>query len=40
MLVAFDAAGEEASWAFKGKPGSTAFEIGVNMDSRVECIQD
>ena len=32
MLVAFDAAGEVASWAFEGKPGSTALEIGWNVD--------
>ena len=37
MLVAFDVAGEEASWAFEGKPGSTALEIEWNMNSRVEC---
>ena len=36
VLVAFDVAGEVASWAFKGKPGSTALEIGWNMDSRME----
>ena len=34
MLFAFDATGEEASWAFEGKPGSTALEIGWNMDSK------
>ena len=40
VLVAFDAAGEWASWAFKGKPDSTALEIGWNMDSRMECTQN
>ena len=40
MLVAFDVAGERASWAFEGKPGSAALEIGRNIDSRMECTQN
>ena len=33
VLVAFNAAGEVASWASKGKTGSTAPEIGFHSSS-------